>query len=273
MTAFYRLSGAGNDFLALVEPDRAPSPDRIRRWCRRGLGIGADGLLVLTRRPGEGELALTYYNRDGGEAALCVNGTRCAARLADHLGWSRGSCRILTRAGLVPARAVAPTIYATELPPPAGPPRPVRLEVGGESWTGDLVDVGVPHLVCRLDHDPGADFEASARPLRHHVMLGEAGANVDFAIPSGDGTCDLRSFERGVEGETLACGTGVLAAAAVAIARGWSRLPFVARTRGGYELRVEGRIREDRVETWELVGDARLLAVGAIQPEADLEPT
>ena len=101
MTPFYRLSGSGNDFLALVEPDADPEPDLVRAWCTRGLSLGADGLFVL-RRTGQGA-SMRYFNADGGLASLCVNGTRCAARLAFELGWAEERLRIDTAAGVVDA--------------------------------------------------------------------------------------------------------------------------------------------------------------------------
>jgi diaminopimelate epimerase len=271
MSHYYRLSGAGNDFLAFAEPTEAISGDRVARWCRRGVSLGADGVLVLARRP-DGELELSYFNSDGGTADLCLNGTRCAARLADHLAWADGECRIHTGAGLVLGRRVAESVYATELPPPAEPPQRLELAFGGQVVDAWRVDVGVPHLVRRFDADPGDAFVPEARLLRGHPALGPAGANVDAVCPRSVGELDLRSFERGVEGETLACGTGALAAAAVALAAGWAELPIGLRTRSGFRLEVAGRAERGHIVAWQLAGDARLVAVGEIAPGAEVEP-
>lgn len=99
--SLFRLSGGGNDFLALAEPRTAPDERQIRSWCRRGLSLGADGLFVL-RRQGT-DVAMDYFNADGRIAELCLNGTRCAARLARHLGWCESEVRLITGAG--PVRA------------------------------------------------------------------------------------------------------------------------------------------------------------------------
>ena len=121
MTRFYKLSGGGNDFVALAEPESEPSSRDIRTWCRRGVSIGADGLFVLTR--GDGHVRMVHYNSDGGRASLCVNGTRCAARLAFELGWSEGTTRIETDAGPFDARDVESDQIELRIPAPAAPIR------------------------------------------------------------------------------------------------------------------------------------------------------
>src|SRR5215213_2345877 len=102
MTHFYKVSGSGNDFLALAEPFETPAPETIRAWCRRGVSLGADGLFVL-RRAGGGA-SMEYFNSDGYPADLCLNGTRCAAQLAFHLGWAEGTVQVTTGAGAFAGR-------------------------------------------------------------------------------------------------------------------------------------------------------------------------
>src|SRR6201999_4407436 len=116
----YKVSGSGNDFLALAEPFQVPPPETIRAWCQRGVSLGADGLFVL-RRAGGGA-TMDYFNADGLPADLCLNGTRCAAQLAFHLGWAEGTVAVRTAAGEVPARRIDESRIAVELPAPAGPP-------------------------------------------------------------------------------------------------------------------------------------------------------
>src|SRR5947208_7945358 len=145
MTRFYKLSGSGNDFLALAEPAETPGPETIRAWCRRGVSLGGDGLFLLRRA--EGGATMEYFNSDGYAADLCLNGTRCAAQLAFHLGWAEGAVRIATAAGEVAARRLDDTRIAVELSAPAERPREVILEVDARAWTGWAITVGVPHLV------------------------------------------------------------------------------------------------------------------------------
>jgi diaminopimelate epimerase len=263
----WRVSGGGNDFLALIEPPAVPDASTIRAWCRRGLSLGADGLFVLSRQ-GEA-VRMDYWNADGSPADLCINGTRCAARLAFDLGWANGTMTIATGAGPIAAAAAGEDRIALALPPAQAPPVPRRLAAAGREWSGWQVSVGVPHFVVPWEENLGQAPVAELGPaLRHHPDLGPAGANVDFVRFRPPRRLEIRTFERGVEAETLACGTGVLAAAATALELGALGLPLRALTLGGFELEVEGELREDRLVSWRLLGDARLLGRCEILPGA-----
>lgn len=274
MTRFYKLSGAGNDFLALAEPAAVPGEAEIRAWCRRGVSLGADGLFVLRRSPGAagaaGGLDMDYWNADGLPADLCLNGTRCAAQLAFHLGWAEGETTVATPAGRFRARQVNIAQVELEVPAPAlapeNAPREMTFEVAGERVTAWFLLVGVPHLVLPWRAGlEGAPVVALGRPLRSAPELGPAGANVNFVRFSPSGRpeqMEIRTFERGVEDETLACGTGVLAGAAVGLHLGKARLPLAVLTQGGFELEVG-----QRGEGWTLAGDARLIADGDLHVE------
>ncbi len=274
MTRFYRLSGAGNDFLALVKPPRPAAGEEIRAWCRRGVSLGADGLFVLSRRsPGA---RMVHHNPDGGRSELCLNGSRCAAQLAFILGWGRGSALELeTDAGVLACRRIDERTVEVELPPIVGEPRPVSLRVDGERHDGWTVDVGVPHLVLPwrsgLGSAPVGELGAA---LRAHPDLGPAGANVDFVRfpPERRDRFEIRTFERGVEAETLACGTGVVAAAAAGVAAGHLALPVTALTAAGFELAVGGAVDGGRLERATLAGDARVVARGEVLPAAMAGP-
>ena len=274
MTPFYKVSGAGNDFIALVEPAVRPSADDVRAWCRRGLSLGADGLFAL-ERAGSGAARMTYWNADGGEAALCLNGTRCAARLALELGWAAadGLLTVETGAGPFAARRVAPAEIVVEVPPLAAPPEVREVEVDGRRHRGWAVTVGVPHFVLE---QPGGVADAPVATLgaalRRHPAFGAAGTNVDFARFAAPARLEVRSFERGVEAETLACGTGVLAAVAAGLAAGRLALPAEAATRGGFVLTVDGEGEGGLPRRWSLAGDARIVARGEISPGAAALP-
>lgn len=263
MTQFYRLSGGGNDFLALVEPRREPSALEIRAWCTRGLSVGADGLFVLRRDAGGA--VMKHYNADGRAATLCINGTRCAARLALELGWSRTELVVSTGAGEITASAAGRHEITLSLPALAGEPRELEVAVVGASLRGWQVDVGVPHFVVPWPEPLGdAPLARLGPPLRRHEAFGSAGANIDLVRYPSRRRLEIRTWERGVEGETLACGSGVLAAAVAGRAAGELDDRVRALTAGGFELTVElgpeGRLR--------LTGDARLVASGRLLPEA-----
>jgi diaminopimelate epimerase len=175
----------------------------------------------------------------------------------------------LTGAGPIAARAASGERISLEFPPPQDPPVPRRVEALGEAWEGYFQVVGVPHFVIFWPHGmasvPVATLGAA---LRHHPVFAPAGANVNFVRFPDEGHMEIRSFERGVEAETLACGSGVLAASAVGVHLGRARLPLEALTAGGFMLEVNGEAEGNRIRRWEMAGDARILAEGNLRAEA-----
>ncbi len=272
MTSFYKLSGAGNDFLALVEPPVPPSACQIRAWCRRRLSLGADGLFTLARHTDA--VRMVHYNADGERSDLCLNGSRCAVQLACHLGWSEdGALTLRTDAGDLAALRLDPQHVQLALPPFVGSVQQRTLTVGDDIYDGFSVQVGVPHLVV-FWKQPLADLDlaAVAPPLRSHPSLGPAGANVNFVHLTSRQSFEIRTYERGVEGETLACGTGCVATVAVALGGGRLDLPCRAATLGGFPLIVDGRSVDGKLQDVTLAGDARLVARGELLDGAMAEP-
>ena len=280
MTPFYKLSGAGNDFLALVEPPRSPAAAEIRAWCRRGVALGADGLFTLERTSTGARMV--YWNADGSRGDLCLNGSRCAAQLACHLGWHQADVLHLeTDVGTLTAERLDACRVKLALPDAPERPRPTTLQVASRPYEGFRVRVGVPHFVLPW---PGALTEvpmAKLGPaLRAHPDLGPEGANVHFVVFEGSDRFQIRSFERGVEAETLACGTGIVATAAAGITTGaltstdkntdtsTDKSTVTARTAAGFELTVEGPVVEGLLQRPTLAGDARIVARGELFPEA-----
>ena len=265
MTEFYKVSGSGNDFVALAEPETDPSPETIRAWCRRGVSLGADGVFVLRRE--SGGVGMDYFNSDGYPADLCLNGTRCAAQLAFHLGWAESGVAIRTGSGEVAARRLDAARITLELPVPETPAE-LTLEVDGIHHAGYRVRVGVPHFVLpwpeSLERAPVASL---GRKLRHHPAHGEAGANVNFVRYPDPKRMEIRTFERGVEAETLACGSGIVGSTAVGVYLGRLELPVQVTVQGGFELEVGGS-----GETWLLTGDARVVARGTLLEGAEASP-
>jgi diaminopimelate epimerase len=272
MGHFHQLSGSGNDFLALAEPAQVPAPGTIRAWCRRGVSIGADGLFVLRRE--ERGAAMDYFNADGLPADLCLNGTRCAAQLAFHLGWAAARVSIRTPAGVFAVRRLDEARVAVEVAMPAEEPREMTVEIEGRFHTGYRLIVGVPHFVLLWPEDLGdAPVRELGRALRYHAVFGPAGTNVNFVrFPARD-RMEIRTYERGVEDETLSCGTGVLASAAVGQARAGARLPLHVMTQGGFELEVGHLEVGLQAGLWSLAGDARVVAAGEILPGAAANPS
>jgi diaminopimelate epimerase len=265
----YKVSGGGNDFLALVEPEREPAREEIFAWCARGLSMGADGVFTLRREDDGARMA--YWNADGLPAALCVNGTRCAARLALALGWAQERVVVRTGAGALRASAAGATGIALELPAPENLPRRAIAELPSGPVKGWTLSVGVPHFVIVWPDSLRDCPVATLGPaLRAHPAFGAGGTNVDFVRYPDRHRLEVRSFERGVEAETLACGTGVLAAVAVGLQLSLTRLPVQALTQGGFELEVAGDTVDSAPSRWTLAGDARILGTMELSPEAAL---
>jgi len=265
----YKVSGAGNDFLVLIEPERDPTAAEVVAWCARGFAFGADGVFVL-RRNGPDAVRMDHWNSDGGRVEQCLNGTRCAARLAFELGWAEREITIETGAGrVVGRRAERPGTASIEVAPPQEGPRPMALAVGSRKLAGSYARVGVPHFVIVSERSLArAPVASLGRAIRHHPDFGPGGTNVDWVRFPDPHRMEIRSYERGVEGETLACGTGVLAAVAAGVALDRAALPVTALVLGGFELEVGGDASAGRVTRFTLTGDARVVARLDLAPDA-----
>ncbi len=266
---FAKLHGAGNDFLlfdggedpALAERLSPHVPD----LCHRRFGLGADGvLLVVPTGPASARVA--YWNSDGSEAAFCANGTRCAASfIAARWGWRE--MVIETGYAAIPA-AMEGARVALRLPAP-GEVRPWReLAAAGIVVRSRYLVVGVPHLIVRAEWPDFWRHELAplAPALRRHPDLPEGGANVSFLQVEGERILGVRSWERGVEGETLSCGSGDVAAALVAAAEGWVTAPVAVRTASGRILTVEPE-GPPLASPLRLTGPAEWVAEGTVRPE------
>ncbi len=237
---FAKYTGAGNDFVVARADERS---DRVgsalaRRVCSRREGVGVDGLILVYPRP-DG-IRVRFFNPDGSEFSTCGNGSRCAARFAADEGLGGPDGFVLeTPAGeigcrVVPERDLVTLDYRIEV----GLRGPIRVD--GPTGPADawLVRIGVPHLVLPLEALPEGPIEEICRPLRHLRDLGPAGANVNLVALEGMGTGSVRTFERGVEGETLACGSGSMASVFALRAAGLSGPELALRVRGGDLLQI-----------------------------------
>jgi diaminopimelate epimerase len=253
---FTKMHGAGNDFLLVLARDLPPgglTRARIAALCDRRKGVGGDGLLVVGPDPAA-DFRMTYYNADGGEAEMCGNGARCTVAFAHAQGLAAASCRFVTASGVLEGRIHAPDDIEVSLP--AWRNLVLDIPVAGSARAGHhACDTGVPHLVVPVDDVDAVDVAAEGPPLRWHEAFAPAGTNVDWVDARGpDGAWRLRTFERGVEGETLACGTGAAATAVVLCALGHAESPVSLQTRGGDRLTVT--VMEDPVRTLRLRGPA-----------------
>jgi diaminopimelate epimerase len=266
-TIVYKMSGSGNDFVLLDGRFTTPqewTPGRVARLCDRRTGVGADGLVVLTP-DGPGTVRMTYWNSDGSRAAMCGNAALCSTRLSVYLELVEpGDLCLLTDAGAVRAHCLAAGDLAEIRLPDfelAAKAPPFEL-VAGERWMA-FATVGVPHLVIRVDDIEAIDLLGRGRALRYDPRLGAAGANVNFvASPASGEPWLIRTYERGVEGETLACGTGTVAAAVALAVQEASELPARFTSRGGQELTVRASVDGRQASDVWLGGEGKLVFRG-----------
>ncbi len=266
---FFKMSAAGNDFILF--DDRAGGlkqdalPDLVRRICTRALSIGADGVILLGASR-TADVRATFYNPDG-RPTFCGNGARCAARLAYLKGMA--PARMTVETSIMAHRAeVKGAEVSFEMRDPQGFDDGIEVATGGERIRGTFVDTGVPHFVVFRPFDQAASIDPLGRALRSHPRFAPSGTNVDFVQPAAGGALAIRTFERGVESETLACGTGSVAAALAAAASGVAPSPVALRTRSGATLRVRFEGPPRQAKGVRLEGEARLVYVGQMGEEA-----
>lgn len=266
----WKMSGSGNDFVFFrlegnedrsVEA-RLHDPAFVRAVCTAHTGVGADGIAILQPSATQ-DFKLVYFNRDGSLGELCGNASLCATRLATELAVADPEgFSFETEAGVIRARLAGgrPEI---DLQPPTG----LRPDAGIGRGTGEIrigfVNTGVPHLVVRTADTAQVDLEGRGPELRFHESL-RAGANVNWIAPGQEGEWNMRTFERGVEAETLACGTGAVACAVMLQAWGESAEETRIRTRSGRLLTVTLRKRDGSVVP-SLAGEGRIVFDGTLR--------
>lgn len=241
---FTKMTGSGNDFIIIDNRDLKVAQEKGRELarlaCRRKLSAGADGLILIENDP-ETDFAWRFFNADGSEAEMCGNGARCAARFAILKGiTAKERFSFRTLAGVVEAR-VSGQSATVAMTRPHGLEKDISIEVGGYRMSLDFVNTGVPHAVYFAGSPKELeeiDVCERGRAIRHHERFQPAGTNADFAFVSDPHHMQLRTYERGVEDETLACGTGCIAGALTAAARGLAESPVNVVTRSGETLTI-----------------------------------
>jgi diaminopimelate epimerase len=265
---FSKMAGGGNDFVVIDNrASRIGDPSGLtRRICTPHLSVGADGL-ILIEPSGRATFKMRYFNADGSRADFCANGTRCAARFAFMNVIAEKRMTIETDSGVVGAE-VEGTAVTLSLPSPQGfrPERP--LTVNGKTVRGSSLLVGVPHYVLFLRDDLWSQqIEAIGRSIRFHPELQPAGANVNFVVVRDSHAIEIRTYERGVEAETLSCGSGVVASVSTAALFGRVQSPVSVRTRSGITLEVSFTREGSELRDLRLKGDARLIYRATVTPE------
>ncbi|MDR2104787.1 MAG: diaminopimelate epimerase [Deferribacteraceae bacterium] len=267
---YEKYSGAGNDFIIVDNMERKLSIEeiepKIRCLCKRGMSIGADGFIILEPTD-EATFLWRFYNSDGSIAEMCGNGARCAARFAFLNGIAGKVMTIKTIAGIITAEMQSPPDVKVLLTPPKDILIDEENPLTDKFKLFSFINTGVPHTVITLDESEDIeklDIIHYGRKIRFHPRFEPAGANVNFIKKLSNDMIRVRTYERGVEGETLSCGTGCAASAIIANAKGLAASPVKVLTTSGKALTVH--LEKSGVY---MLGEARRLSAGEIFSDAE----
>jgi diaminopimelate epimerase len=265
---FARMHGCGNDFVVIDDRAGLWHARRellARELCDRRKGLGGDGLILIQNGDGA-DFRMTYINRTGMDGEMCGNGARCTVLRAAQLGIIGSGGTMATDAGPIRA-ALAGNIITLQMTPPIDERAPLTLEIAGERFEGWTIDTGVPHVVAFLSDEAALnalDVDSIGRAIRHHVAFAPRGVNANFAVRRADGSFRMRTYERGVEMETLACGTGAVAVGLMAHRKYGSASPVTIHPTGGGVLEISFKAAAGGFTEVTLAGPAELIAEGEI---------
>lgn len=267
---FYKMSGSGNDFIIIDnrQPkfEEADLSQLIVGACRRKMSAGADGLILVEDAKGV-DFKWRYYNSDGSRAEMCGNGARCVSRFAYLEGIAGKTLAFETDAGII-SGAVNGKKVKIKMTEPTNLGEEGSLELAGKIFVYRSIDTGVPHVVIEVADLEGVDVVGIGREVRNHSIFAPNGTNANFIRMEKDGTLGIRTYERGVEDETLACGTGNVAAALISSLRHGLPSPVKLHTRSGEYLNIYFDREGDTFSEVYLEGDARVIYKGELNPEA-----
>ena len=241
---FYKMQGSGNDFIVIDNRAKTISPEDMPRWaktlCPHAFSIGADGIIFLeSDDSGQAATRWHFFNADGSRAEMCGNGSRCATLLAYTLGMAPAKHLMLTDAGTVHAQIFPEAGEVNvQLTPARDMALNVALDLDGRTWTAHFANTGVPHTVIVTPDVKSIDVKGLGAKVRYHDHFAPAGTNANFIQVVSRGELLLRTYERGVESETYACGTGAAASVAVAHALGLCDPKAKVTTSGGEVLEI-----------------------------------
>lgn len=267
---FYKMHGCGNDFIIIDNRQKILDGKQIRDFvikvCQRKISVGADGLILIEPSP-RAHFRWRFFNADGSEAEMCGNAGRCAARFAVINGIAPPSLTFETKAGIIAAE-VSGRRVKLQMTKPFGLELDIDVPIAGEKHLLDFINTGVPHAVKFVSAANSVPVKELGRKIRFHPVFQPAGTNVNFVQPLDAHLLQVRTYERGVEDETLACGTGAIASALIAAYRGLVTPPVAVKTSGGEILYIhfqkEGREFKDVF----LEGDTTLVYEGVLGEEA-----
>ena len=265
----YKMTGSGNDFVMVDARVSTPAdwtPEDMQAVCARGTGVGADGIVFVGPGSHAGAARMIYYNADGSHAAMCGNAALCSTTLAAHLGvGTPDGMDLETDAGTYQSRAVEAARAELHLAPVERPAAVPGLALAADEQQAVLTKVGVPHLIVLVDDIDQVAVMERGRALRFDPALAPDGANINFLSKDATGLWRMRTYERGIEGETLACGTGAVGAGCTIQEWGLGSLPVDIQSRSGRMIGVRAaRAQNGRYDDVWLIGEGRMVFRGVI---------
>jgi diaminopimelate epimerase len=267
---FFKMSGSGNDFIIIDHRKKFIDESALTRLitgvCRRKLSVGADGFILIEDSKHH-DFSWRFYNSDGSRAEMCGNGARCAARFARLNGIAGSELSFETDAGVISAQIMADRVKVN-MPDPTDLSVDFSVDLAAGSMMVSSANTGVPHVIILQDQIDDLDVVGVGREIRYHRDFAPAGTNVNFICRDDDNAIAIRTYERGVEDETLACGTGSIASALVAAHKLEMTSPIDVMTRSGEHLTIYFAEDNGRFHGIFMEGDARVVYSGELWEEA-----
>jgi diaminopimelate epimerase len=265
---FSKLTAAGNDFI-LIDNRKSVISDKdylyaVKKLCNRRYSIGADGLIFLEKSASK-DFKMKYFNSDGSYAAMCGNGGRSAVKFAHDLGIIGTKAIFETDAGIINAEILPQDRVKLDLYDPKDFKKNIKIKIYGKKFNIDFINTGVPHSVIFVDNIDRIDILKYGKAVRYHKFFFPTGTNVNFVKVLNDDTILVRTYERGVEGETLACGTGITASGIVSVLRGFVQSPVNIISKGGDRLLVSLKNLCGKISNIALEGPAVISFKGVIE--------
>lgn len=258
---FYKMSGSGNDFIIIDNRNNIIDENGLSKFiakvCRRKMAVGADGL-ILVENTDSADFKWRFFNSDGSDAEMCGNGARCVARFAYLNDIAGSNMSFETLAGLVKAEVIKDRVKV-KMTDPLDLKTDDTIELKNGLLSISSVNTGVPHVVIVNDSIDDVDIVKIGREIRYHDQFSPAGTNVNFVCHIKDNTLAIRTYERGVEDETLACGTGAAASAIIMAHKMKLDSPLSVLTRSGGYLNIFFKEKEGQYFDIYLEGDARII--------------
>jgi diaminopimelate epimerase len=265
---FSKLTAAGNDFVLIDNRKsiiaKKECQSLAKKLCDRKYSIGADGLILLEKSACK-DFKMRYFNSDGSYASMCGNGGRSIAKFAYDLGVANLKMVFETDAGIINAEILLEDRVKLDLYDPSDLKKDIKVEANGKEFDVDFINTGVPHAVIFVDDIEKIDVFGYGRVVRRHETFVPAGANVNFVKVIKDNTLLVRTYERGIEDETLACGTGITASGIISVLKGFAKSPVKVIARGGDKLSVSLKILNDKISNVVLEGPALITFKGTVR--------